>query len=202
MAKTVKILDGGFATQLSKYVGENVDGDPLWSAKFNYTDKEAVIKSHKDFLNAGADIILTNTYQASVEGYTKYLNLSEDESIELIKNTVKLAHEAREMFLSENNNNVEGDIFVKILCICNNFNEKQKLFLEVPKIFASIGPYGAHCHDGSEYTGSYADTVSPEEIKKWHRVRLNAVLEAGVDCLAVETIPCEVRATISVCVGQ
>lgn len=24
----------------------------------------------------------------------------------------------------------------------------------------SVGPYGAHLHDGSEYDGSYADTTS------------------------------------------
>lgn len=53
----------------------------------------------------------------------------------------------------------------------------------------SIGPYGAHLHDGSEYTGNYIDVVTKEEIKKWHRVRLNAVTEAGVDALAIETIP-------------
>lgn len=57
-------------------------------------------------------------------------------------------------------------------------------------IVASIGAYGAHLNDGSEYTGSYATTVSPEEIKGWHRVRLSAVIEAGVDAVAIETIPC------------
>lgn len=55
---------------------------------------------------------------------------------------------------------------------------------------ASIGPYGAHLHDGSEYTGSYADFISKEDIQKWHRVRLDAVIDAGVDALAIETIPC------------
>jgi homocysteine S-methyltransferase len=184
----VTVIDGGFSTQLAEYMGSNIDGDPLWSAKFNYTHPEAVMKSHLDFLRSGAQIILTNTYQASVEGYTKYLNMSREESIELIKNTVKLAHQAREAFVKENNNNE----------------------IELPKIFASIGPYGAHLHDGSEYTGSYAKTVSPETIKKWHKVRLDAVMEAGVDGLAVETIPCLVsfsqpssnRANIARCLVQ
>lgn len=171
MSNNVTVIDGGFSTQLSEYVGSNVDGDPLWSARFNYTNPEAVVNSHLDFLRAGAQIILTNTYQASVEGYMEYLKLSQDKSIELIKNTVKLAHQARDSFLQENNNNNR----------------------EVPRIFASIGPYGAHLHDGSEYTGSYSKTVSPETIKKWHKVRIDAVMESGVDGLAVETIPCLVN---------
>lgn len=28
-----------------------------------------------------------------------------------------------------------------------------------PLVVGSVGPYGAHLHDGSEYDGSYADTT-------------------------------------------
>lgn len=61
-------------------------------------------------------------------------------------------------------------------------------------IIASIGPYGAHLHDGSEYTGSYANLVPAKDITDWHRVRIDACLEAGVDALAIETIPCQMEA--------
>lgn len=64
-------------------------------------------------------------------------------------------------------------------------------------IAASIGPYGACLHDGSEYTGSYADTVDPELMKKWHKVRIDAYLEESVDLLAIETIPCKVNWTFA-----
>lgn len=63
-----------------------------------------------------------------------------------------------------------------------------------PLIIASIGPFGAHLHDGSEYTGSYADYVEAKTITDWHRVRIEACLEAGVDALAIETIPCQMEA--------
>lgn len=165
----VQILDGGFSTQLTVHVGDCVDGDELWSARFNATNPEAVISTHLDFLKAGADIILTNTYQASVEGYQKYLNLSKDESLQLIKTTVGFAHIARKKFMDEQENG------------------------KTPMILASIGPYGAHLHDGSEYNGGYSDVVTAQTIKKWHKTRINAVLEAGVDGLAIETIPCKVR---------
>lgn len=68
--------------------------------------------------------------------------------------------------------------------------------LDSPWIFASIGPYGASLHDGSEYTGSYANEVSIETIKNWHRVRIQAVIDVGVDALAIETIPCLVTTKI------
>lgn len=165
----VMVIDGGFSTQLAFHVGSNIDGDPLWSARFNALEPTAVIQAHLDFLESGAEIILTNTYQASVEGYTEHLKLDREQSIELIKSTVQLAHIARDKYLHSHK------------------NQEQK-----PLIFASIGPYGAHLHDGSEYTGSYASNVSPAAIKKWHKVRIDACVDAGVDGLAIETIPCQV----------
>ena len=36
-------------------------------------------------------------------------------------------------------------------------------------IAGSVGPYGACLHDGSEYTGSYVDALSVEQLKEWHR---------------------------------
>lgn len=65
-----------------------------------------------------------------------------------------------------------------------------------PMIIASIGPYGAHLHDGSEYTGEYADYVPAKVISDWHKIRIDACLEAGVDALAIETIPCQMEAEI------
>lgn len=44
------LLDGGFATQLSCHVEEQIDGDVLWSARFLQTNPEAVIETHLDFL--------------------------------------------------------------------------------------------------------------------------------------------------------
>lgn len=62
----------------------------------------------------------------------------------------------------------------------------------MPWVIGSIGPYGAHLHNGSEYTGSYADYISKETIKEWHRPRINAIIQGKVNALAVETIPCAV----------
>lgn len=60
-----------------------------------------------------------------------------------------------------------------------------------PLIVGSVGPYGASLHDYSEYTGDYVDRVSKEEMREWHRPRIQALLNAGVDYLALETIPAQ-----------
>jgi homocysteine S-methyltransferase len=64
-------------------------------------------------------------------------------------------------------------------------------------IAGSIGPYGAALADGSDYRGDYDLTV--EELRAWHRPRIELLAEAGVDILALETIPClaEVEALLA-----
>lgn len=44
---------------------------------------------------------MTNTYQASVDGFVKYLNLSADESYSLIKKAVDYTRIARKRFFKE-----------------------------------------------------------------------------------------------------
>lgn len=55
------------------------------------------------------------------------------------------------------------------------------------KVAASIGPYGAALADGSEYRGRYGLSVA--ELANWHRPRLEALVEARPDVLALETVP-------------
>ncbi|XP_052869202.1 AP2-associated protein kinase 1 isoform X2 [Anopheles cruzii] len=172
-SRKVIVIDGGFSTQLAEHVGPKVDNDPLWTSRFNATNPSAVLETHLDFLKAGADCITTNTYQASLEGYMDFLDLNEDESLKLIRASVELARLARTRYIAEKQENKSH---------------------KIPWIVGSIGPYGAHLHDGSEYTGAYADQVPANRLQKWHRPRINAIVAAGVDALAIETIPCRVEA--------
>lgn len=57
------------------------------------------------FISAGADVIITNTYQASIGGFEKHLKLNEAASYDLIKSAVHLAKTASNRFLEEFPNN-------------------------------------------------------------------------------------------------
>ncbi|HEY5729723.1 MAG TPA: homocysteine S-methyltransferase, partial [Anaerolineales bacterium] len=61
-----------------------------------------------------------------------------------------------------------------------------------PFVAASIGPYGAYLADGSEYRGNYE--LTEEQLMDFHRPRMRALIEAGADILACETIPCLIEA--------
>ncbi len=54
-------------------------------------------------------------------------------------------------------------------------------------IAASLGPYGAMLHDGSEYRGDYR--ADEGELRAFHRKRIASFDTPDVDVVALETIP-------------
>lgn len=157
------VLDGALATYLEK-LGADISG-ALWSAEILTKDPSLIKQAHLDYYRAGANVAITASYQASVAGLVKHLALSEKKAKGVVKKSVELAQEAREQYTSETNANVRNELFIA----------------------GSVGPYGAFLADGSEYRGDYV--VPQEEMKDFHRGRIQALVEAGVDILACETIP-------------
>ena len=68
-------------------------------------------------------------------------------------------------------------------------------------VAASVGPYGAILADGSEYRGHYGLTHA--ELVAFHRRRIEILLDAEPDLLAIETIPSivEAQALVEVLAG-
>jgi len=60
-------------------------------------------------------------------------------------------------------------------------------------VAGSVGCYGASLHNGAEYTGDYPG-MDEDKLVDWHRPRARALVEAGCDVLACETVPCLVEA--------
>ncbi len=162
------IIDGALATELERR-GYNLK-DELWSARILLEQPEAIKQVHLDYFKAGADCAITASYQATMEGFIKR-GLNKAEAIGLIQKSVRLAIEAREEFWSEPANRIGRS---------------------KPFVAASVGPYGAYLADGSEYRGNYG--LSEKELMEFHHPRMKALIEAGAEMLACETIPCLVEA--------
>ncbi len=162
------ILDGGLATQLEA-MGFDIDG-ALWSAKLLASNPRAIVEAHRAYLDAGADCIISASYQASREGFGA-IGKTPKEADELIVSSVALALRARQEFMDE-----------------NTATDRK------PIVAASVGPYGATQNDGSEYTGFYS--ASAEKLRAFHQQRLLILDQAGADVLAVETIPNAVEACV------
>jgi len=162
------VIDGALATELQRR-GCDLDDD-LWSAKILLEQPEAIKQLHYDYLKSGADCAITASYQATIEGFMKR-GLREGEALALIQKSVKLAIEARDEFWAD---------------------ESNRAGRSKPFVAASVGPYGAYLADGSEYRGNYG--LSETALMDFHRPRMRALIDAGADILACETIPCLIEA--------
>lgn len=97
------LLDGSFISGITPYVDiDSVMKHPLWGSHLLSNNEDAVIRSHKDYIRAGVDFLTTVTYQASIGGFQKYLNLDYDQSFELIKKSVMVCRQA----ITEENNEI------------------------------------------------------------------------------------------------
>ena len=164
----VAIVDGAMATELERH-GCDLNDD-LWSARILLEQPELIRDVHLDYFNAGADFATTASYQATVEGFAKR-GLHREQALDLITKSVRLAQEARDEFWA---------------------NEANRTHRIRPFVAGSVGPYGAYLADGSEYTGDYGLTV--DELMAFHRPRVGALISAGADLLACETLPCLIEA--------
>lgn len=157
---SVVVIDGGLITQL-KAQGFELDG-VLWSAELLQTNPQALVDAHKAYLEAGAEIIISASYQASRPGFHQ-VGIDADKADELIASSVTLARRAVDEFMAEHPDTYER------------------------YVAASVGPYGAVLNDGSEYRGKYG--VPRTILRDFHAVRLKVLDAAGADLLACETIP-------------
>jgi homocysteine S-methyltransferase len=162
------VIDGALATELERR-GCDLKDD-LWSAKILLEQPEKIKQVHYDYFKAGADCAITASYQATIEGFMKR-GLNETQALALIQKSVRLAVEARDEFWAE---------------------EANRVGRSKPFVAASVGPYGAYLADGSEYRGNYG--LSERQLMDFHRARMKALIEAGADILACETIPCLIEA--------
>ena len=137
------LLDGGLATELEKR-GHNLN-TKLWSAGLLNSHPDEIRTVHRAYLEAGADCIISATYQATVPGFME-AGLSEREAKSLIQKAVEIARDARDEYFAS----------------CRNRNRGKTR----PLIAASIGPYGAYLADGSEFRGNYS--ISPQELRAFH----------------------------------
>jgi homocysteine S-methyltransferase len=165
----VLLLDGGLATTLEA-VGHSLQDD-LWSARLLLEDPQAIRQVHEVFLHAGADCILTASYQASLAGFRKR-GLSEAAAAEVLRISVRLGQQARSAVLQARQASARSAALWPG---------------PAPLVAASVGPYGAALADGSEYHGDYG--VTSATLRDFHESRWQILAASGADLLACETIP-------------
>ncbi|MER7572392.1 homocysteine S-methyltransferase [Streptomyces sp. NPDC126514] len=126
------VLDGGMSNQLES-AGHDLS-DELWSARLLAERPEAITEAHLAYYEAGADVAITSSYQATFEGFAGR-GIGPGRAAELLALSVELARAAARRAQAE-----------------------RPLW-----VAASVGPYGAMLADGSEYRGRYGLSVDALE---------------------------------------
>ncbi|MFI8230820.1 homocysteine S-methyltransferase [Streptomyces sp. NPDC085900] len=159
LATGTVVLDGGMSNQLES-AGHDLS-DELWSARLLAERPEAITEAHLAYFEAGADVAITASYQATFEGFARR-GIGREKAAELLALSVESAREAARQAAAKG---VTRPLWVA----------------------ASVGPYGAMLADGSEYRGRYG--LSVDELAGFHRPRLEVLASARPDVFALETVP-------------
>lgn len=145
------VLDGGLATALERQGCDLLH--PLWSARLllHAQQRPLLPAAHRRFLEAGADVATTASYQASHAGFMEHGGVDRAGADALFALSVELARRAADAFWAE--------------------RPARPRRLR-PLVAASLGCYGATLHDGSEFTGNYAARMSAAQLASFHAERL------------------------------
>jgi homocysteine S-methyltransferase len=173
------LLDGGLGTTLADRYNCTFDSStPLWSSHLllSPSGQKTLRDAQTSFAQAGADLILSATYQASYEGFERS-GVGEKEAEKYFLSAVRIARDAVE------NNGRDGKGGVVL----------------------GLGAYGAVMVPSQEYSGEYdAEHSSVEQLRDWHFRRVEAFMPGkegvegwgerkecweGVGFVAFETLP-------------
>ena len=168
----ILVLDGALGTMIQKYNlseedfrGTRFVGQPGQMKGNNdllcLTAPHVIQDIHRKYLDAGADIIETNTFNAQrismadyhVEGYCREINLA----------AVKLARELADEYTSKNPSK--------------------------PRFVAgSVGPTNKTCSMSPDVNDPSFRAITFDELVEAYKEQMEALLEGGVDAILIETI--------------
>ena len=134
---------------------------PLWSAHVLADSPETIEAVHLSYLEAGADCILSASYQVSAMGYAEL-----GQSASAAADALRLR---RLIWL-----------WRRVISIGSNLRVRSGLRLR-------LGLMESALHDGSEYHGNYG--VSFADLVRFHAERLAVVETTEADFVALESVP-------------
>ncbi|MBO3679969.1 homocysteine S-methyltransferase [Streptomyces sp. NEAU-YJ-81] len=176
------VLDGGLSNQLE---AQGCDlSDELWSARLLADDPGQIEAAHTAYARAGAQVLITSSYQATYEGFA-HRGVAHEQATALLRRSVELARTGAERAATESataRDQAAGDRAAGGDRVVGGDRGAKPVW-----VAASVGPYGAMLADGSEYRGRYGLSVA--ELARFHRPRIEALAAAGPDALALETVP-------------
>ncbi|KAL4790172.1 Homocysteine S-methyltransferase [Aspergillus venezuelensis] len=179
----ILLLDGGLGTTLEAppFNVTFTTETPLWSSHLLISSPSTLQSAHRAFHDAGADILLTATYQTSVEGFVR------TDASHTIKDAQRYMRSAVPLVRS---------VTSPVISPAGECQSQTRLPC---RLALSLGPYGATMTPvAAEYTGLYPAAMDREDaLREWHASRLRIFIEDSesetrpwdqVDYVAFETL--------------
>ncbi|KAF9531598.1 Homocysteine S-methyltransferase [Crepidotus variabilis] len=189
--RSLVLLDGGLGTALENELGNTVSQSALWSAQPIAESPDAILEAHQAFLDSGAGVISTSTYQCSSATFERS-GYNDVDARKLMRKAVALAKEA----------------------VHTHQMSRKGIRAAVA---LSLGPFGATLCPTQEFGGFYPPPYGPKEfvqdgennnafpdvaddqqaihaLANFHYDRLSVFALHketwdAIDCIAFETIP-------------
>lgn len=175
-AMGVTVMDGGTGSEIGKRAPETLNND-CWVGASHLSCPEVVESVHADYLRAGAQMIITNTY-ASNRHCLQAANL-EPHTVEANTIACRIAHQAREKV-------AKGDVCFVCGSISTappenaHFNKKTNSISTQTKIVAEAV-------ESSNPTSKSWWPPQEEELNNFEE-QATVLKAAGVDCIALEMV--------------
>lgn len=197
----IRFLDAGLGTTLESpphHAKFRADSS-LWSSDFLITSPDTLSRVHKAFVHAGADVLLTATYQASLEGFAA------TRKIPASKSSLTTKHDSVSGDGSEaQGHDTYGPQEAAALMRSAVPLAKQAITSTYPAgtkgtsngVALSLGAYGATMQPSTEYSGEYKPDKmqTVEGLVEWHGKRLRIFRDGeatwkDIDYVSFETLP-------------
>ena len=150
----ILILDGAMGTMIGEMMGKVGNSDAL-----NLTHPEVIATIHRQYLEAGADIITTNTFSAQRISQADYHQ--EVEARQMALEGARIARRCADEFSS----------------------------LEKPRFVAgSMGPTNKTCSMSPDVSNPALRELDYDTLFEAYNEEADALIEGGVDALLIETI--------------
>ena len=167
----ILVLDGGVSTHLEHLAGPFQHRE-LWSSSLLVPDagnskEQTLLQGHLDWLQAGANVISTVTYQCHYqqEYWPEKAGVADEKAMdEMWRKGIEIATTAVSQHQSSS-------------------SARRPQF-----VLASSGCYGAALANGAEYTGEYG-TASLADLEAFHLHKLIQISKSRPDGIALETVP-------------
>lgn len=170
------ILDGGLGELVAKR-GNDILGGSLWSGQLIHSNPAVFDSIADEWLSAGSEILLTATYQVTIEVLCKEFSLTRSEAERSVRGHCDALQRTTSAYWDA-------------------LPAQKRANRRTPVVGLSLGPLSAIHPDYDEFSSHYGSEITDTVLHDFHNDRVKSFYTDAVKVIAFETIGVTREATI------